>query len=103
MEFSDKQYELKDWLIACAVIGGTTEFPMMSLISCSSGFTLAIGFLVLDGFTTTFWDNFLKKHVISEDNQMVYINVGPCLASLMMLRASGLCFTHSQVKETAKN
>jgi adenosine 3'-phospho 5'-phosphosulfate transporter B2 len=95
MAVSGKRYDLTDWLIAFAVTGGVTEFLMTGPISSSSsssstyGLALLGGFLLLDGFTSTFQEKLFKEHVTSKYNQMVYINLGSCLISSGTLLVSG--------------
>merc|ERR1719242_2161648 len=61
MIVSGKRYGVSDWLIAAAVTGGVTEFLMTGPISSGGdessstyGLMLLAGFLLLDGFTSTF-------------------------------------------------
>merc|ERR1719442_308248 len=96
MIVSGKRYGATDWLIAAAVTGGVTEFLMTGPISSSDdesssvyGLLLLGGFLLLDGFTSTFQEKLFKEHVTSKYNQMLYINLGSCVISSFTLIASG--------------
>jgi len=95
MIVSGKRYGATDWLIAGAVTGGVTEFLMTGPISSNDdssskyGLMLLGGFLVLDGFTSTFQEKLFKEHVTSKYNQMLYINLGSCIISSVTLIASG--------------
>merc|ERR1719230_651176 len=96
MLVAGKSYGATDWLIAAAVTGGVTEFLMTGPISSSDdessssyGLLLLAGFLLLDGFTSTFQEKLFKDHVTSKYNQMLYINLGSCCISLSTLLGSG--------------
>jgi adenosine 3'-phospho 5'-phosphosulfate transporter B2 len=97
MAVSGKRYSLTDWLVAFAVTGGVTEFLMTGPTSSkggdsgSSNYGLALlgGFLLLDGFTSTFQEKLFKDHVTSKYNQMLYINLGSCVISSATLVVSG--------------
>ena len=61
MAVGGQSYKLLDWIIALADTGGVTEFLMTSPISSRSdaqdssyGLLLFLGFLMSDGFTSTF-------------------------------------------------
>jgi len=93
---SGKRYSVSDWMIAAAVTGGVTEFLMTGPIASHSsagtsrhGLMLLGGFLVLDGFTSTFQEKLFKEHVTSKYNQMLYINLGSAVISSGTLIASG--------------
>jgi len=95
MAVSGKRYGLSDWFVAFAITGGVTEFlmtgPISSNSSSSSTYGLALlgGFLLLDGFTSTFQEKLFKEHVTSKYNQMLYINLGSCVISSGTLLVSG--------------
>merc|ERR1719359_1471989 len=96
MIVSSKRYSTVDWLVAGAVTAGCTEFLMTGPISSSSdtgnsahGLLLLLGFLVLDGFTSTMQEKLFKEHVTSKYNQMLYVNLGSCVISSGTLIASG--------------
>jgi len=94
---SQKQYSLTDWMVAAAVTGGVTEFLMTGNISAplsekgSSVYGLALlaGFLLFDGFTSTFQEKLFKEHQTSKYNQMLYINLGSAFTSIVSLLVSG--------------
>merc|ERR550537_1952860 len=78
MAVSGKSYSSTDWLVAFAVTGGVTEFLMTGPISSSHGdsgsstygLMLLLGFLLLDGFTSTFQEKLFKEHTTTKYNQM---------------------------------
>merc|ERR1719420_552226 len=55
----------------------------------SRGLMLLVGFLVLDGFTSTFQEKLFKEHATSKYNQMLYVNLGSCLISSVTVLATG--------------
>jgi len=94
---SQKQYSLSDWLVAAAVTGGVTEFLMTGSIAAPNsdqgdsiyGLALLVGFLLFDGFTSTFQEKLFKEHQTSKYNQMLYINLGSAFTSVISLLVSG--------------
>jgi len=94
---SQKNYSLTDWLIALAVTGGVTEFLMTGSIQAPHGqaqdsvygLALLVGFLLFDGFTSTFQEKLFKEHQTSKYNQMLYINLGSAVTSVVSLLATG--------------
>merc|ERR1719392_456626 len=96
MIVSGKRYGATDWLIAAAVTGGVTEFLMTGPISSTDdegssvyGIALLGGFLLLDGFTSTFQEKLFKEHVTSKYNQMLYVNLGSAVISSGTVILSG--------------
>merc|ERR1719207_450379 len=94
---SQKNYSITDWLVALAVTGGVTEFLMTGSISAPLGnqadsvygLALLVGFLLFDGFTSTFQEKLFKEHQTSKYNQMLYINLGSALTSVVSLLVTG--------------
>merc|ERR1719310_1208532 len=94
---SQKNYSLTDWLIAAAVTGGVTEFLMTGSINAphgqaddsAYGLALLVGFLLFDGFTSTFQEKLFKEHQTSKYNQMLYINLGSAFTSIISLLVTG--------------
>merc|ERR1719356_423776 len=93
---SNKKYGLTDWIIATLVTVGVTEFLMTGPITSSSdtdnsakGLLLLLGFLALDGFTSTFQEKLFNQHKTTKYNQMLYVNLGSCVISSVTLIASG--------------
>merc|ERR1719356_1279749 len=93
---SNKKYGLTDWIIAALVTVGVTEFLMTGPIASSSdtdnstkGLLLLLGFLALDGFTSTFQEKLFNQHKTTKYNQMLYVNLGSCVISSVTLVASG--------------
>jgi len=94
---SQKNYSLTDWAIATAVTGGVTEFLMTGQISAPQGqaddsvygLALLVGFLLFDGFTSTFQEKLFKEHQTSKYNQMLYINLGSAFTSVISLLVTG--------------
>merc|ERR1719327_1191103 len=86
-----------DWLVAAAVTGGVTEFLMTGSISAPHsdagnsvyGLALLVGFLLFDGFTSTFQEKLFKEHQTSKYNQMLYINLGSAFTSVVSLLVTG--------------
>merc|ERR1719408_318549 len=83
-------------MIAAAVTGGITEFLMTGDISSPNdksnniyGLALMLGFLLFDGFTSTFQEKLFKEHQTSKYNQMLYINLGSAFTSIISLLVSG--------------
>jgi adenosine 3'-phospho 5'-phosphosulfate transporter B2 len=94
---SQKSYSLTDWLVAAAVTAGVTEFLMTGNISAPHsqdgdslyGLALLVGFLLFDGFTSTFQEKLFKEHQTSKYNQMLYINLGSAFTSIVSLLVTG--------------
>merc|ERR1719333_190670 len=94
---SQKNYSLTDWLVAAAVTGGVTEFLMTGSIQAPHGqaddsvygLALLLGFLLFDGFTSTFQEKLFKEHQTSKYNQMLYINLGSAFTSCVGLLVAG--------------
>jgi adenosine 3'-phospho 5'-phosphosulfate transporter B2 len=94
---SQKQYTLTDWAVAAAVTGGVTEFLMTGSIAAPHadqndsvyGLALLVGFLLFDGFTSTFQEKLFKEHQTSKYNQMLYINLGSAFTAIISLFISG--------------
>merc|ERR1719207_414226 len=94
---SQKNYSITDWLVAAAVTGGVTEFLMTGSISAPQGeasdsvygLALLVGFLLFDGFTSTFQEKLFKEHQTSKYNQMLYINLGSAFTSIISLLVTG--------------
>jgi adenosine 3'-phospho 5'-phosphosulfate transporter B2 len=103
---SGKKYGIKDWAIAAAVTFGVTEFLMTGNISSKShktgetdtsiyGLLLLLGFLGCDGFTSTFQEKLFAEGKGSKYNQMLYVNAGSAVVSLLSLVMSGSLFSAS--------
>jgi len=94
---SQKKYSLMDWLVAAAVTGGVTGFLMTGSINAPDaqasdsvyGLALLLGFLLFDGFTSTFQEKLFKEHETSKYNQMLYINSGSGITCVISLLATG--------------
>merc|ERR1719327_979684 len=86
-----------DWLVAAAVTGGVTGFLMTGSIQAPHGeagdsvygLALLVGFLLFDGFTSTFQEKLFKEHQTSKYNQMLYINIGSAFTSMVSLLVTG--------------
>eukprot|EP00928_Gymnodinium_smaydae_P099816 TRINITY_DN9636_c0_g1_i2.p1 TRINITY_DN9636_c0_g1~~TRINITY_DN9636_c0_g1_i2.p1 ORF type:complete len:383 (-),score=52.84 TRINITY_DN9636_c0_g1_i2:297-1382(-) len=100
---SGKKYTAKDWAIAGAVTFGVTEFLMTGNISSKKhkgdhgtsiyGLLLLLGFLACDGFTSTFQEKLFAEGKGSKYNQMLYVNLGSAVVSLLTLLFSGGLFS----------
>merc|ERR1719450_103312 len=93
---SRKNYSSRDWMVALVVTLGVTEFLMTGPIDSSRaggnhirGLLLLVGFLALDGLTSTMQEKLFKEHATSKYNQMMYINGISATVSLITLIASG--------------
>jgi len=53
------------------------------------GLALMLGFLLFDGFTSTFQEKLFKEHQTSKYNQMLYINLGSAFTSVLSLLVTG--------------
>jgi len=96
MLINGKSYGVMDWLIAFGVTAGVTEFLMTGPTtgphdsgSSFKGYALLLGFLALDGLTSTMQEQMFKEHVTSKYNQMMYINALSACVSLMTLLVTG--------------
>merc|ERR1719451_187461 len=49
------------------------------------GLALMLGFLLFDGFTSTFQEKLFKDHQTSKYNQMLYINLGSAFTAVLSL------------------
>merc|ERR1719379_3015658 len=84
-------------MVAAAVTGGVTEFLMTGSIQAPQGeagdsvygLALLVGFLLFDGFTSTFQEKLFKEHQTSKYNQMLYINLGSAATSIISLFVTG--------------
>jgi len=94
---SQKEYSCMDWAIAAAVTIGVAEFlmtgdihaPHIAQQSSYVGLLLLSGYLVSDGLTSTFQEKLFKQHQTSKYNQMLWINLGSAMISLMLLLGNG--------------
>merc|ERR1719379_860939 len=84
-------------MVAAAVTAGVTEFLMTGSIAAPHsgandsfyGLALLVGFLLFDGFTSTFQEKLFKEHQTSKYNQMLYINIGSAFTSVVSLLVTG--------------
>merc|ERR1719313_964061 len=53
------------------------------------GLALLLGFLIFDGFTSTFQEKLFKDHQTSKYNQMLYINLGSAFTAVLSLLVTG--------------
>jgi len=94
---SQKAYTTTDWAVAACVTGGVTEFLLTGDIKAPGaqsgdsayGLALLMGFLLFDGFTSTFQEKLFKEHQTSKYNQMLYINLGSAFTSVISLLVTG--------------
>jgi len=96
MAISRKVYSSGDWCVAIAVTAGVSAFVLggpteasMAGASTSRGLVLLLGFLALDGMTSTVQEKLFKEHATTKFNQMVYVNGISGLVSIAFLFASG--------------
>merc|ERR1719163_211481 len=84
-------------MVAACVTGGVTKFLMTGSIKAPQsrasdgiyGLALLVGFLLFDGFTSTFQEKLFKEHQTSKYNQMLYINLGSAFTSVVSLLVTG--------------
>merc|ERR1719161_3333012 len=94
---SQKSYSCRDWAVGIAVTVGITEFLMTGDIHAPHvakqdsymGLLLLSGFMFCDGFTSTFQEKLFKQHQTSKYNQMLWINFGSAVISLISLIVTG--------------
>lgn len=94
---SQKAYGCKDWGIAAGVTLGVVQFLLTGETKSKHaeqgtsiyGLLLLLAFLACDGFTSTFQEKLFKEHKTSKYNQMLYVNGGSALVSVVSLLASG--------------
>jgi len=92
-----KKYTATDWCVALCVTAGVTEFLMTGEINAPSaeekdsiyGLALLVAFLLFDGFTSTFQEKLFKEHSTTKYNQMLYINTGSAITSVLSLLVAG--------------
>jgi adenosine 3'-phospho 5'-phosphosulfate transporter B2 len=107
MAINGRSYGWKDWLIALAVTGGCTLFLVAGDIGSAKhrasgdsggsfwmgyamiGLLLMLGYLVCDGFTSTFQEKLFKEHHVTTYNQMLYVNLFSILVSCCALLSFG--------------
>jgi len=96
MVLARKPYSSGDWLIAVLVTGGVTKFllsgemaPHYESVSTVGGLIMLLCFLALGGFTSAFQEAVFVAHETSKYNQMLYINLGSSVLSLVTLLLSG--------------
>jgi len=104
MAMSGKSYGWKDWMIAIAVTGGCTLFLVAGDIGSAKhrdagasqaaiysmiGLCLILGYLLCDGFTSTFQEKLFKEHHVTTYNQMLYVNLFSVLVSCGALLSFG--------------
>merc|ERR1719498_2244646 len=85
-----------DWLVAGAVTFGVTGFCMSGPLASPNdnsnsiyGMLLLLAFLAFDGLTSTFQEKLFKEHNTSKYNQMLYVNGGSAVVSLVSVLAMG--------------
>lgn len=96
---SGKKYGLTDWLLALGVSIGVSMFVLTGSVAAPDvmpsettdiiGIALLAGFLMFDGFTSTFQEKLFKEHCTSTHNQMLYINLAGSIISLCTVYGRG--------------
>eukprot|EP00448_Togula_jolla_P021709 CAMPEP_0170590520 /NCGR_PEP_ID=MMETSP0224-20130122/11915_1 /TAXON_ID=285029 /ORGANISM="Togula jolla, Strain CCCM 725" /LENGTH=272 /DNA_ID=CAMNT_0010914325 /DNA_START=205 /DNA_END=1024 /DNA_ORIENTATION=- len=96
MIVAGKRYSMLDWIVALSVTAGGGNRVLDDGAHFQPQFNqqfpwslAAPSFLLLDGFTSTFQEKLFKDHTTSKYNQMVYINLGSGVISLISLIISG--------------
>lgn len=91
-----RSYPLREYIIAAIVTLGCTFFILGGDVASKGaspddtffGILLLLGFLFMDGFTSTFQEKIFKDHKGSSYNQMFYNNMASGLLSLIALLSS---------------
>jgi len=93
---SGKRYSIQDWVVAAFITMGVTGFLLTGPVSSKTstgnsvrGFLLLIGFLGLDGFTSTMQEKLFKDYSTTKYNQMLYINMFSSVVSVVTLLIAG--------------
>merc|ERR1719194_92123 len=68
---------------------GSINAPHADKSDSLYGLVLLSGFLLFDGFTSTFQEKLFKEHQTSKYNQMLYINLGSAFTSVISLLVTG--------------
>lgn len=104
-----RSYALRDYIIAAVITLSCTLFILGGDVSSAHsqqddtffGILLLLGFLFMDGFTSTFQEKIFKDHKGSSYNQMFYNNIASGIISLIALVSAGqlsssidFCFRH---------
>ena len=98
---SRKKYKMTDYLVAIGVMLGCTIFLVSGNIKAKKaapedsyiGLLLMLGYLLFDGFTSTFQEKLFSGYQMSIYNQMLYVNLCSAFLSLVFLLMSGKLFT----------
>jgi adenosine 3'-phospho 5'-phosphosulfate transporter B2 len=95
---SNKRYTGKDYVLNILITLGCTAFILTGDVSNSGrsntplGVGLMVGFLFIDGFTSTFQEKLFKGYTMSTYNQMLYVNLCSTVLSLATLLVTGGLF-----------
>eukprot|EP00013_Stygamoeba_regulata_P007548 CAMPEP_0177642976 /NCGR_PEP_ID=MMETSP0447-20121125/7907_1 /TAXON_ID=0 /ORGANISM="Stygamoeba regulata, Strain BSH-02190019" /LENGTH=308 /DNA_ID=CAMNT_0019145237 /DNA_START=193 /DNA_END=1119 /DNA_ORIENTATION=- len=93
-----KKYVMQDYFVALSITAGCTMFVLTGDVSSKAssdkddsvyGLLLMVGYLFLDGFTSTFQEKLFKDYKISSFNQMLYVNLCSGIISLLLLVFTG--------------
>lgn len=98
---SKKRYKATDYAVAVGVMVGCTIFLVSGNIKAKKaapedsyfGLLLMLGYLLFDGFTSTFQEKLFKGYQMSIYNQMLYVNLCSGFMSMVFLAVSGKLFT----------
>jgi len=81
MVISRKSYGWKEWMVAALVTAGVTEFIMVdpqedgsSTSTNVKGLILIVGYLALDGLTSTMQEKLFAEEKVQKYNQIMYVN-----------------------------
>jgi len=98
MTISGKRYNWIDWMVALIVTWGVTQFLITGPIEAESGVSednpikglmLLLGFLALDGLTSTMQEKCFRDYHTTKYNQMLYVNLCSVIVSSITLITSG--------------
>eukprot|EP00013_Stygamoeba_regulata_P007069 CAMPEP_0177641238 /NCGR_PEP_ID=MMETSP0447-20121125/6961_1 /TAXON_ID=0 /ORGANISM="Stygamoeba regulata, Strain BSH-02190019" /LENGTH=352 /DNA_ID=CAMNT_0019143345 /DNA_START=136 /DNA_END=1194 /DNA_ORIENTATION=+ len=96
--FSGKKYVMQDYVIATLVTGGCTAFLLFGDIGADDrenslmGIGMMVGYLFIDGFTSTSQEQLFKGYKMSTYSQMLWVNVGSATISMITLILQGNLF-----------
>eukprot|EP00415_Alexandrium_ostenfeldii_P001039 UN1039 len=93
---SKKRYVIIDWITSIIVTAAVAEFLLTGQITSEHnqgtstyGLLMLVGFVILDGFTSTFQEKLFRDHLTSKYNQMLYINMVSAGITLISMIVSG--------------
>lgn len=105
---SKKRYVMIDWVTSILVTAFVAEFLLTGRVTSDHnqgtstyGLLMLVGFVALDGFTSTFQEKLFRDHMTSKYNQMLYVNLVSAVITLISLIISG--FTSETISFCARH